>query len=199
MWPFKRGKTQTLPGKLPLVEALQELRVIGIGKRDEVSDEDLLCSLGGTMESSVDPIDLLCVLGGNVERGDCKRISDDIWHLDAECIVENGDYAALLEQFSALARSHLPVSNVQDHVDIQGGVVWVEFDLDGKRIHWDLAASDDWVDPKFYSRVQEIVIPRAAGKKFFIVALGQDSLIGFGDDSLRQRLSEFAGLQFRWE
>ena len=57
----------------------------------------------------------------------------------------------------------------------------------------------DWVDPELYSRLQQLVSPRGAGKRFFIAGLGQDSLISFGDDQKRQTLSKLSGLKFKWE
>ena len=91
------------------------------------------------------------------------------------------------------------MTDIRDYVDVEAGKAWVEFTLEGKKEHWDLQVSDDWVDPNLYSRLQDLVTPRGAGKKFFIVALGQDSLISFGDDQMRQALSRLTGLEFQWE
>jgi hypothetical protein len=49
-----------------------------------------------------------------------------------------------------------------------------------------------------YSRIQELVSVRSE-KKFFIIALGQDSLICFGDAAMKQKLSNLTGLEFQWE
>jgi hypothetical protein len=174
------------------------LAAIGIRRRPGVSDADLLLSLEGTMDSPVDWVDLLCVLGGDVERGKFGRISDDLWHVDAECIVEDGDYVRLLERFVILARGALPVQNLRDHVDLENGVAWVEFDLDGQTSHWDLPVSDDWMAPELYSHLQALVASRS-DNRFFITALGQDSLIGFGTAALKEKLSGLSGLKFAWE
>jgi len=98
-----------------------------------------------------------------------------------------------------LSKGVLPIAGIRDHVDVENGEAWVEFTLDGTKVHWDLKVSDDWVDPEVYSQVQRLVAPRAAGKQFFIAALGQDSLILFGDDQMRQALSKLSGLKFQWE
>ncbi|MDB6016408.1 MAG: hypothetical protein JWR19_897 [Pedosphaera sp.] len=151
------------------------------------------------MESPVDRVALLCVLGSEVERGDFKRVSDDIWHVDAECIEDHGAYVVLLERFVVLAKGSLPITSLRDFVDIEAGKAWVEFELEGKKVHWDLEVNDDWMDPEFYSRLQELVTSRGAGKQFFIAGLGQDSLLSFGDDTMRQALCKFSGLKFQWE
>lgn len=182
-----------------MAEALQQLATVGVGVRQGISEEDLLYSLGGSMESPVDWVQLLCVLGSEVERGNFERVSDDIWHFDAECIEDNGDYAALISRLVILAKGALPLADVRDHVDIEAGEAWVEFTLEGEKIHWDLKVSDDWVDPELYSRLQQLVAARAGGKQFFIAGLGQDSLISFGDEQMRQAVSRLSGLKFEWE
>jgi hypothetical protein len=200
MWPFSRKKPREGASKSPsLAAALEHLAGIGIRVRPGISHEDLLHSLGGSMESSVDWVQLLCVLGSEVERGAFERISDDIWHFDAECIEDQGDYVRVVQRFVILAKGALPLSDIHDHVDVEAEEAWIEFTLEGKKVHWDLKVSDDWVDTDLYSQLQRMVAPRAAGKRFFIVALGQDSLISFGDDQMKQALSNFSGLKFQWE
>jgi hypothetical protein len=200
MWPFSRKTKDSPKGRRTSVsEALSQLANIGVHVRSGISNEDLLYSLEGTMESPVEWVQLLCVLGSEVERGDFERISDDIWHFDAECIEDHGAYVAVVNRFAILAKGALPLTEINDHVVINEKETWVEFTLDGERIHWDLQVSDDWVDPQLYSRLQQLVAQRGAGKRFFIVALGQDSLICFGDDQMRRELSRLSGLSFQWE
>jgi hypothetical protein len=197
MWPFS-GKLKESKPTESVTRALELLAAIGIRPRPQISQDDLLFSLGGTMDSPADWTLLLCVLGGEVERGDFKRISDDIWHVDAECIEDNGDYVRLVERFVILAKGMLPLENIRDHVAIDEGEASVEFELKGKTIHWDLEVSDDWMAPELYSNLQQLVSLQS-DKKFFIVALGQDSLICFGDAAMKQKLSDLSGLKFQWE
>lgn len=200
MWPFSRKpKTKTLPVAASVRQGLGQLAALGIRRRAGITDDDLLLTLEGTMDSPVDWVSLLCVLGGEVERGEFSRISDDIWHLDAECIEDNGDYVRVLERFVILAKGQLPLTELRDHVDIENEEAWVEFKLEGQTVHWDLEVSDDWLASSLYTRLQELVVPRAAGKKFFIVALGQDSLVCFGDAAMKEALSKLSGLEFAWE
>lgn len=200
MWPFNRKKRDA-PAResVSVVQGLERLAALGIRVCNGITHDDLLLSLGGTLEDPVDWIDLLCVLGSNVERGRFERISDDIWHFDAECIEDDGAYIEVVERFVALTKGALPFTNIRDHVDIENGEAWVEFTLDGKTIRWDLQVSDDWVDPELYSRLQDLAAARGGGKRFFIVALGQDSLISFGDEQMKRNLSELSGLEFKWE
>jgi hypothetical protein len=200
MWPFSRkSKSKSATSNVTVAQGLEQLAALGIRPRTGITNDDLLDSLGGTMDSSIDLVSLLCVLGGEIERGDFQRVSDDIWHFDAECIEDNGDYARLIERFVALAKGALPITDIRDQVDIENGTAWVEFKLDGQPVHWDLKVSNDWVDPDLYTRMQELAAARGGGKRFFIEALGQDSLVSFGDPAMKDALSKLSGLDFQWE
>ena len=200
MWPFSRKRQAAIDRNRPSVAAaLQQMERAGIRVREGITTEDLLYSLGGTMESPTDWVGLLCVLGSEVERGEFQRISDDIWHFDAECIEDHGAYVAVVDRFVALTRGLLPITKIRDYVEIRPRKAYVEFELDGQTIHWDLKVHDDWVDPTLYGRLQNLVKPRGAGRRYFIADLGQDSLIAFGDDRMRQGLCELSGLKFQWE
>jgi hypothetical protein len=198
MWPFSRKSKAPIP-TITVAQALQQLEALGIRLRQGITHDDLLLSLEGTMEEPVDCVSLLCVLGGEVERGEFQRISDDLWHFDAECIEDDGDYVRVVERFLILTKGLLPAKGLRDHVDIENETAWVEFTLDGQTAHWDLQVSDDWIDPGLYSRLQELVTARGGGKRFFIAALGQDSLLSFGDGAMKDALSKLSGLEFEWE
>jgi hypothetical protein len=176
MWPFSRKKTEGTANSITVAVALEQLATAGVRVRPGISQDDLLYSLDGTMESPADWVDLLCVLGSDVERGQFERISDDIWHFDAECIEDDGAYVDVVSRFVTLAKGVLPLTDIRDHVDVEAGEAWVEFSLDGKQQHWNLEVNNDWVDPNLYSRLQQLATERGAGKRFFIAGLGQDSL-----------------------
>ena len=199
MWPFSRKKSAPNKPTVAVSSGLKQLAEIGVHIRQKIPVEEVLRSLGAGMESDVDCVSLLCVLGSEIKRADFERVSDDIWHFDAECIEDHGAYVSILDRFVILSKGVLPITNVRDFVDVQEGQAWVEFSLDGKKEHWDLEVSDDWVDPNLYSRLQALAVARGAGKRFFIAGLGQDSLISFGDDVMRKQLSTFSGLEFQWE
>ena len=195
MWPFSKKLKPTAP--MSLDQALQRLAQIGIRLRHTVTPTTIAEEMGITLDSPVDPIHLLCVLGGESEHGDL--LSDDIWHFDAECIEDHGDYATLVHRFCVVSNGALPLANIEDYVEIDDGEVRVSFMLRGEKIEWELEAQDDWVDPQFYSNMQELVRRSNDGRSFFIVALGQDSLIGYGDSKKKDAMSVFAGRQFAWE
>jgi len=200
MWPFSRKKTGgSAASSTTLAQALELLAKAGVRIRPGISLNDLPDPPLATIESPADWVSLLALLGSEVERAKFEPISDDIWHFDAECIEDHGAYVDVLNRFVLLAKGALPLADVRDHVDVEAGEAWVEFTLHGKKEHWDLEVNNDWVDPELYSRLQQLVTKRGDGKRFFIAGLGQDSLISFGDDQMRQTLSRLSGLEFQWE
>src|SRR5438093_799213 len=123
MWPFSRKSRTPLP-TVTVAQALDQLPGLGIHVRSGVTQEDLLLTLEGTMESPVDWVSLLCVLGSEVERRPFQRMSDDIWHFDAECIEDDGDYARVAERFVILTKGLLPLKDLRDRVDIENETAW---------------------------------------------------------------------------
>ena len=149
----KRGKTSTKPeykgSSGPLVEQLHALAECGIRLSPDVTPE-LLAKRFSPEGSEKDSSRLLCVLGEeiNVDPENDKRsgyFSDDIWHFDTECIEGDGSYAAIAERMSILAKGDLPLRNVEDDIDLEEGVAWLSFTLDGQRHKWPLKVDDDWV------------------------------------------------------
>jgi hypothetical protein len=55
------------------------------------------------------------------------------------------------------------------------------------------------MDPAVYANFQQIAASQNQSGRFMICALGQDSLVLFGDDKKRRAISAFSGLEFRWE
>ncbi len=198
MWPFKK-KPVAAPAPLTLRQALDELKGIGVALAPSASIDDLLPSMNGRLDDPVDRVHLLCALGGEAECTDAGLLSHDVWHLDAECIEDHGDYVRLAERFAVLSAGNLPVQEVKDHVDIEAAQAWIEFTLDGGRVHWDLVVDNEWMDPALYSNFQKLVGSRTRTGRFMICALGQDSILLFGDEKKRRAISEFSSLDFRWE
>jgi hypothetical protein len=197
MWPFRRKK-QTSDAPLTCDQALTELAAIGVTLAPGITRQDLLPSLKGDLSTPVDRIQLLCALGGEAETSDAGLLSHTIWHLDAECIEDHGDYVRLAERFGVLAAANLPLVDLADHVEVEAREAWLEFSLDDRRVHWDLTVDNDWMDPALYSKFQQLLSSRCA-HRFMICALGQDSLVLCGDEAKRKAISRFSGLEFQWE
>jgi hypothetical protein len=187
----------------PVISLEQQLEVLsecGIRLLPGVEIEHFLLSWKRE-EYEKTPYKLALVkLGGEIEKAPWgRRLSNNIWHFDTECIEDKGDYAAIAERLTAMAGSDLPLTNIADHVDVQEESAWVEFDLDGQRIHWDAKVENDWIDATILSRFAELMAKRKAGRRFTYCDLkGQDCLIGCCSPQQLQMLRSKTGLNFTW-
>jgi len=195
---FKKSKPEE-PAEPTLSEGLAALEQCGIRKRDDVSIDDILFSTGGTADDPIDYVHLLCLLGSDVERDDFRPKSNDIWHFDTECIYDDGDYVQIANRLVTLSKGALSITNLQDRIDFEKSLAWLEFDFRGKRIHLDLKLQDDWVDPDVLSRCAELLLNFQTEPRFTYADLGgQDCLIGFATEKQRRALTALTGLQFEW-
>jgi len=182
-----------------LAEGLAALEQHGIRKRDDVSIEDILYSTGGTLNDPMDYPQLLCLIGSDVERDDFRPKSNDLWHFDTECIVNDGDYVRIAERLAGLSKGALAISDVRDHVSIEQSVAWLEFNHHGKRVRWDFEVQDDWVDATVFTRFVQLFADTPSGARFTYGDLGgQDCLIGFSTNEQRQALTALTGVSFEW-
>ena len=138
-------------------------------------------------------------LGGERERDNFDRFSDDIWHFDTECIEDNGDYIRIAERMRDLARGELPLANIADCVDVEKEQAWLEFDLDGRRIHWDLKFDNDSCDPKIFDQLAKLLAaPKAARKLTYLDLGGQDFMVGCATPQELAALKARTGLAWKW-
>ena len=101
-------------------QAFNKLTALGIQPRPGITDDDLLHSLGGNMDSRWigSASYARSAAKSNAASSDASPI---IWHIDAECIEDNGDYVRVLERFVILTKGLLPLTNLRDSVDIENG------------------------------------------------------------------------------
>jgi hypothetical protein len=141
----------------------------------------------------------LLALGGETQEPPYEPLSDHVWHLDTECIEGHGSYVHVAERMRDLAQGDLPITGITDHVEIDEGVVWLEFELDGKKLHWDAAVQDDWIDPTILSRFVVLLGDRKTGRHYTYLDLkGQDCLIGCATPMQFVKLKDRTRLGFQW-
>lgn len=143
---------------------------------------------------------VLAVLGGEIEEHPWgRRFSDNIWHFDTECIEDHGAYIAITKRMRDLAGGDLPLQNIRDYVDVEQGIAWLEFELDGERIHWDMKMDNDWVDVTIFGRFVALMSKRKTKRRFTYFDLkGQDCLIGCCFPAQFTALRKKTGLDFEW-
>lgn len=146
---FRRRRT------VPLERQLAEFARLGVVPRPGVTLEDVLASIGRSEEElETAPYRPLADALSLPPFGDpnCNRL----WMCDYECIEGHGSYERLFERLQLLTNDALPATNVTDRVfqqecDVEDHA-WLEFDLRGERVRWDIEVEHDWLDPSVLER-----------------------------------------------
>jgi len=63
--------------------------------------------------------------------------------------------------------STLRLSEIQDYVDVEQGEAWVEFECDGRKIHWDAQVDNDWMDPYVIVRYDKLLKENRKGVRIY--------------------------------
>ncbi len=192
-------KNLLAPNRIPLEEQLATLASCGIHLKPEFSTATLLESFTREKYETSHYAGLVIRLGGTIEREPWTPLSNNVWHLDTECIEDFGDYAAVAERFRDLARGELPIQNIRDRVDIENGDAWLEFELNRETIHWGARVNDDWIDPEIISKFCGLLAAQNGARRYTYFDLkGQDCLIGCATEEELRRLRKATGLRFTW-
>jgi hypothetical protein len=185
--------------KPTLEEQLAVLSRSGILPNDNFSMQQLLHESGREPFEESPFILLLCALGDESELEPCLPLSNNVWHLDTECIENDGDYVRVAQRMAVLAGDTLELHDVEDHVDIEQGRASLSFTLDGQRIVWVPEINDDWVDARILSNFVELLRRKTTSKRFtYINTGGQDCLIGCATSEQFSLLRKTAGLKIEW-
>lgn len=175
---FNWFKMKIKSSAVTLDNQLAILKNIGIKLKPSFNNECLFDHYNKE-EIEEDPyIRLMVSLGSEMELDHyCVYISDDIWHLDTECIEDHGDYQRIVERLVELSNGSLKITDINDYIDIDNEKAWVTFKVDDEIVKHDLRVEDDWLDISIISILTSIVNRQKPGKKFYYAVLGQDILI----------------------
>jgi hypothetical protein len=185
--------------KPTLDEQLAVLAECGIKLREGANRDELAAVLRDDRKDAWSYEDVLIAMGNDSESDDGVSLSDDIWYLDTECIEGDGSYARIIRRLGALTRGELDFRDVTDHVDVDAEEAWVEFVLDGEKIHWDMTVKDDWVDGDVFSNVARLLEKKKSSRRLTNIFLfGQDLLIGCSTEEEFRRLKKDTGLDVKW-
>jgi len=188
----------SLTTAVPLEKQLEQVLSCGIDFAPGITISNLL-DLFDREQYEKDPYFLLLsALGGETEDDDPHLLSNDIWYFDTECIEDDGDYSTITERFGLLAGNAMQLENIRDHVSVESGEAWVQFELDGKKYKWDARVDDDWCDTEILSKFARLLEGRNTGKRFVTSDLGgQDMLITCASEEQLKCLQSL-GLKFDW-
>lgn len=187
--------------KPSLEEQLETLAECGIELSPDVGVDALFVSWEPREFVEEPYLLLLTTLGDEAEdeRYDAIYLSPNIWHLDTECIEDNGDYVRIAQRMSILAGGDLPLEDITDHVNLERGEAWLAFYLHGELHKYDLEVSDDWIDGRILDVFDVLLRNGSTSKRYTYLDLeGQDCLIGCCTPEQLDKLKSATGLNFEW-
>jgi hypothetical protein len=174
IFSMKKGVTlNTIEDKL---SALAEC---GFKLKDPFSVSDLIESWGRkSLDEDGFNLTLVC-LGMTEECPPWTPHCDTLWHFDTECIEGDGSYVAIGKRMAEMAQGSLPLSDFTDHIDIDQGKAWLQFQCRDKLVHIDCKVQDDWVDAGVFGKFVDLLALHDPEKLFIYYDLGgQDCIIG---------------------
>lgn len=180
-------------------EQLETLSACGISLKPDVSQEILFAQYEPKDFENEPHLLLLVVMGGEAEEEPFGFLSNNIWHLDTECIEDHGDYARIAMRVKELSGDELPLEEINDYVDVEEGKAWLAFRLDKRDYKWELEVDNDWVDTRIFTEFDTLLRGRQGNRRFTFLDLeGQDCLIGCSGPEQLEKLRATTALNFRW-
>jgi hypothetical protein len=164
---------------MTIEQKLQALEECGLKLKEPFGVPDLVKSWGREALDEPDYNLTLVCLGMTQEEPPWTPHCDNLWHFDTECTEGDGSYVRMAERMAEIAQGSLPLSDLQDHVDLEAGVAWLRFTCRGEPVQFDCEVEDDWVDTNLFSRFVDLLAKCDPNKLFIYVDLGgQDCIIG---------------------
>ncbi|PGM57355.1 hypothetical protein [Bacillus sp. AFS053548] len=166
--------------KVSFSEQLCELQKIGIELNPNLNEELILAEYSKEEFEREPYLLLLIELGSEMELNENYiNCSNEIWHLDTECIEDTGDYVRIAERIKDLSKDYLNLKNIKDFVDVENQTASISFTLDEKDYCWKLEVNDDWIDEKIIVKFNDLLEIKNTDKRVYILDLGgQDCLVG---------------------
>jgi len=184
---------------LPLHSQLDTLAECGIAPNDGVGLAELLAR-HAERDYETSPFKLLLtILGTESPEPPCLPLSDNVWHMRAECVAGQGDYVKVAQRMAALAGTVLPLEGAHDAFNWRQGAAWLEFTLRGRAFRWPAKIEERWIDPNILSRFVALLDEQGSALRYTGLDLGgQDCLIGCATEEQFAMLRKRTGLEFEW-
>lgn len=177
-------------------DQLAQLASIGLTLNPGVTVDDLLYSFGREAYEKR-PFELiLFTLGVEVEREPWGRsFCARVWNFDTECIYGDGTYTAITKRLCVLASKPAALTDIADHVDLEGGEAWLKYKTGGISRHWTVEVNSDWVDTMVVSYIMGDL--EADGCKFYGKDNGQAVVLFYLDGEAAEKLNGWSGRALR--
>ncbi len=184
---------------MSLYDQLDALAVCGIAPREGIGPPELLTQ-HSERDYETSPFKLLLSeLGAETEEPPHQPMSDNVWHMHAECAARGGDYVKVADRMATLAGGTLPIDSVQDEFDLRRGVAWLTFTLREEQFRWPAKIEERWIDPMILSRFAALLEAQESNLRYICLDLGgQDCLLGCTTDERFAALRKLTGLAFEW-
>ena len=184
---------------LSLYDQLDTLAACGISAREGSGPADLI-RRHSERDYETSPFKLLLAeLGADSDEPPYLPMSDNVWHMRAECATRGGDYVKVARRMATLAGNALPLEAVRDEFDLRHGVAWLSFNLRAEQFRWPAKVEERWIDPMILSRFAVLLEAQEAGLRYICLDLGgQDCLLGCATQEQFAALRKRTGLDFEW-
>ncbi|HRL78607.1 MAG TPA: hypothetical protein PLC86_23410 [Candidatus Accumulibacter phosphatis] len=199
MFEFLKRK---IAPRIPPETQLRVLDECGIRLADGISTDLLMASISREVSMKQPFVHLLCVMGDQTDAENLPSLrffSNNIWHLDTECIYGNGDYVYIMQRMSELAGGSLPLTEIEDYIDVEERKAWISFRFRTEQYKWQLKIDDDWIDWQIFTNLVHLLDSQTSYKRFTCIDIqGQDILIGFSTVDEMETLKARTGLKVDW-
>jgi len=160
---------------MKLEAQIEKLQDLGLPLAAGITIDDLLVyEAREAFEAAPFDVILFCY-GREIEEEPSGRFfCDHAWDLDYECIENDGDYIAVVENFHRLSGRKKALSQLSDSLDIETGKATLQYELDGLQRQLKPRVNDDWLDPAIVDTIMKDL--KEVGYDFFSKDNGQASV-----------------------
>ena len=184
---------------MTLYAQIDALAECGIALREGIGPAELLAR-HSDRDYETSPFKLLLTELGTVSADPPHQsLSDNIWHMRADCAAQTGDYSMIAHRMATLAGGALVLEDVHDEFDLRRGVAWLTFTLRDKSITWPARIEECWIDPLILSRFVALLKAQDSVLRYICLDLGgPDCLLGCATEAQLAALRKRTGLAFEW-
>jgi hypothetical protein len=174
-----------------LEDQIAALADVGLPLEHDVTVDDILLSFDRAAYEAK-PFELiLFMLGAEVECEPWGRpICPRAWSFDTECIVQTGDYVAIVRQLCRIAGDPNRLGELRDEVDLEADEAWLSYTCDGTKRHYPVEVNDDWADTLTLCYVMADI--ERDGKRFYFKDNGQGMIYYYLAETDAERLAQLS-------
>lgn len=186
------------PRKLPGRALLDGLAECGVVLNAGVRPGEVLAEFDPARPLADQYLVLLAAMGSPLDREPHPFPSDSVFTLEPDSIEERGDYVFLARRLRTLARGKLPLTAVEDYVNLTKKKAWVKFKLGKRSYKWEARVQGGSVDQEILVKFADLLKRKNSEVRFLSVTLGGGvRVIGCATNREMQRLRDL-GVPARW-